>query len=83
MDRTIRLALVALLWLCVSTQAAETNRWQMIRDIEYAHVGELAVKLDLYLPHKTARSPLIVWVHGGAWRSGSKKDMPLGKLATA
>jgi acetyl esterase/lipase len=23
---------------------------------------------------------LIVWVHGGAWRSGSKKDMPLGKL---
>src|SRR5262249_25782566 len=26
------------------------------------------------------RPPLIVWVHGGAWRSGSKKDMPLGKL---
>jgi acetyl esterase/lipase len=24
--------------------------------------------------------PLIVWVHGGAWRAGSKEDMPLGKL---
>jgi acetyl esterase/lipase len=23
---------------------------------------------------------LIVWVHGGAWRSGSKNSMPLGKL---
>ncbi len=80
MDRTIRLSLVALLWLRVSTQVAETNRWQVIREVEYAHVGEQALNLDLYLPHKTARSPLIVWVHGGAWRSGSRNDMPLGKL---
>ncbi len=55
--------------------SANTNR-----DIEYARVGEQALKLDLYLPRVKPRTPLIVWVHGGAWRSGSKSDMPLGKL---
>ena len=60
--------------------AAESNRWEIIRDVEFARVGELGLKLDLHLPRGKARPPLIVWVHGGAWRSGSKKDMPLGKL---
>jgi acetyl esterase/lipase len=60
--------------------AAESNRVQIIRDISYAQVGDLTLNLDLHLPRGKARSPLIVWVHGGAWRSGSKKDMPLGKL---
>src|SRR5439155_1122950 len=26
---------------------------------------------------------LIVWIHGGAWRSGSKKEMPLGELVAS
>jgi acetyl esterase/lipase len=43
-------------------------------------VGDLSLKLDLYLPRGKARAPLIVWVHGGAWRSGTKRSMPLGKL---
>jgi acetyl esterase/lipase len=60
--------------------AGDSRPPQVIRDIEYARAGEQALKLDLHLPSGKARSPLIVWVHGGAWRSGSKKDMPLGKL---
>lgn len=51
------------------------------RDIEYARVGEHALKLDLYLPAPgKAPAPLIVWVHGGGWRNGSKKEMPLSPL---
>lgn len=50
------------------------------RDIEYAKVGEHTLRLDLYLPAKEGPKPLIVWVHGGAWRSGSKKNMPLEAL---
>jgi len=50
------------------------------RDIEYAHVGERSLKLDLYQPSGKALAPLIVFIHGGAWRGGSKSDMPLGKL---
>jgi acetyl esterase/lipase len=52
----------------------------VVRDVEYARVGEHSLKLDLYLPIEKQRPPLIVWVHGGAWRSGSKSNMPLTKL---
>jgi pimeloyl-ACP methyl ester carboxylesterase len=40
-------------------------------DIEYARVGELSLKLDLHRPH-AVKPPLIVYVHGGAWRAGDK-----------
>ncbi len=53
-----------------------------IRDIEYASVNGNSLKLDLYLPEAKSR-PLIIWVHGGAWRAGSKKEMPLEKLVEA
>ena len=49
------------------------------RDIEYARVGDVSLKLDLFLP-KQAKPPLIVYIHGGAWRSGSKSDVPIVKL---
>ncbi len=80
MNPSIGFVLAALLLSGVSSHAAETNRWQVIRDIVYARVGDQALELDLHLPPGRAQTPLIVWAHGGAWRSGSKKDMPLGKL---
>ncbi len=43
------------------------------RDIVYARVGERKLLLDLYLPPKgSAPLPVIVWIHGGGWRGGSK-----------
>ena len=48
-------------------------------DIEYARVSEHVLKLDLHLP-KAANPPLIVYVHGGAWRAGSRADVPVAKL---
>ena len=58
---------------CAFAQARRVN------DIEYARVGDHVLLLDLYLPEE-GNTPLVVWVHGGAWRSGSKKRMPLGFL---
>jgi acetyl esterase/lipase len=52
----------------------------LIQDIEYATVNARVLKLDLHLPKAALHSLLIVWVHGGAWRSGSKTDMPLHGL---
>src|SRR6266700_1701582 len=80
MNRTSYLSVVAGLSFCISGRAGETNRWAIIRDVEYARVGEQSLKLDLHVPQGKSRSPLIVWVHGGAWRSGSKAAMPLAKL---
>jgi acetyl esterase/lipase len=80
-DAAIRRTLLSLLaFLAISATCAESNRWSVVRDIEYARIGERALKLDVHRPATKVLSPLIVWVHGGAWRSGSKKDMPLGKL---
>lgn len=47
------------------------------RDLTYATVDGMDLQLDLYLPEATEPAGLIVWVHGGAWRSGSKEDLDL------
>ncbi len=52
----------------------------IVKDIEYATVGETQLRLDLHFPLHASNSPLVVWIHGGAWRSGSKSEMPLGEL---
>lgn len=51
----------------------------VLKEVEYARVGDTAIALDL---HKSSeqRGPLIVYVHGGAWRGGSRKEMPLQDL---
>lgn len=48
-------------------------------DIEYAKAGEVSLKLDLHRP-QGENPPLIVYVHGGGWRAGSKEDMPVVDL---
>ena len=47
---------------------------QKLLNIEFAKVGELSLKLDVYLPTEIEDPTLIVWVHGGAWRRGSKDN---------
>jgi acetyl esterase/lipase len=52
------------------------------RDLPYVTNGHPRQKLDLYLPKEGRELPLIIWVHGGAFRLGSKEDdVPLGYLA--
>jgi len=47
------------------------------RNIEYAQPNDTPLLLDLYvLKGATRPLPLIVWIHGGAWRGGSKDRCP-------
>jgi acetyl esterase/lipase len=47
-----------------------------IANIEYANIGGLSLKLDVYLPQNGIKPyPVIVWIHGGGW-SGGTKDNP-------
>ena len=45
-------------------------------DVVYATVDGKDLLLDLYMPQGVERPPLVVWVHGGMWRVGSKRQVP-------
>lgn len=47
---------------------------RIFRDLAYVAKGHERQKLDLYLPQASGPLPLIIWVHGGAFRIGSKND---------
>lgn len=53
---------------------------KVIRDVPYVKDGHERQKLDLYLFEKKAEDstprPLVIWIHGGAWRAGSKERCP-------
>ncbi len=46
-------------------------------DMQYVRNGHERQQLDLYLPAvSTVRLPVIIWIHGGAWQSGSRSFCP-------
>lgn len=47
-----------------------------LRDVEYVPGGGNAQSLDLYLVKSDRPLPLIIWIHGGAFRSGDKAQCP-------
>ena len=53
------------------------------KDIPYIPDGDASQKLDLYLPATPAEKPLplIVHIHGGGWRGGSKHPCPVAAMA--
>jgi acetyl esterase/lipase len=73
------LALVGLLAsaACAFAQPNLPEGVKALRDLEYVKNGHERQKLDLYLPEKAdGPLPVIVWVHGGAWQTGSKAGGP-------
>lgn len=67
-----------LLWLGLALllpARAET----VTRGLTFARIGDTELKLDLYRPDGPPAG-LIVWVHGGAWRGGSREGVDLKGL---
>ncbi|GEM78895.1 alpha/beta hydrolase [Vibrio superstes] len=48
------------------------------KDIPFKQLDDRELALDLYLPNVElgVESPLLVWVHGGAWKRGNKELLP-------
>lgn len=51
------------------------------KDVTYAEADNKKLLLDIYLPANIKEPYLVVWVHGGAWSSGSKENPPTGLLS--
>jgi len=73
----IRLAAVFALGLVgLALSGANQVTHQVLRDLEYARVDGLSLRLDLYLPLRKSepRLPVVVWIHGGGWKGGDKAN---------
>ena len=45
------------------------------KDIEYGNAGGHSLQLDLYRPAKITKPvPALLFIHGGAWKSGKRQD---------
>lgn len=46
-----------------------------IKNIEYKNVNGKSLQLDMYIPENLQKpAPLLVFIHGGGWRSGNRSD---------
>jgi acetyl esterase/lipase len=54
---------------------------RILRDIVYAQPDGHPQQLDLYLPQDAPTPlPLVIWIHGGAFRMGDKENPPAERL---
>ena len=68
------LKLIHVFLFCLLMGTANTfSAGKVIKDIEFAKVGGQSLKLDLYLPSKPKNAALVIWIHGGGWRNGTKE----------
>lgn len=72
-----KLLLFTILIACIGQLHAQ-NDIESTKNIVYAQDGDKKLQLDIYKPKAVQEPRLIVWVHGGAWHSGSKENPPLG-----
>ncbi len=66
----MRIALASALLLSAALSTPASAATAEYKDVVYAEVDGKPLALDLYVPR--AGAPLVVYVHGGAWRAGTK-----------
>ncbi|TWU55097.1 alpha/beta hydrolase [Rubripirellula reticaptiva] len=87
--RVLASAIVAMVSIapCVGADEPKASENQVTSDVVYATADGIEMKLDLRVPatgvsthHNSAKPALVVWIHGGGWRAGSRKKCPLTDL---
>jgi acetyl esterase/lipase len=55
-----------------------------IKNIEYKNINGKSLQLDIYIPDNAIKpAPLLVFIHGGGWRSGQRSDYLVYLIAFA
>ena len=66
--------------LAMTTAVSLATDSNVIKAIQFATVDGHRLRLDLYPADVKGRMPTVVWVHGGAWRRGSRTSVPVKPL---
>jgi acetyl esterase/lipase len=66
------LSVLLLLSAAFPARAAEPK---VTRDIPYVSPGDPKQTLDVYAPADAKSLPVVVWIHGGGWQAGDKKEV--------
>jgi arylformamidase len=69
---TTRTAALLLLLVAGPLRAAEPKTH---RDLAYAEPKHAKQTLDVYAPEGAKGLPVVVWIHGGGWQAGDKKQV--------
>ncbi len=76
------------LWSCLcgialhASSAAQTPALAVYPDMVYAKTPQRELRMDLFVPKAVSQPPLVVYIHGGGWKAGSRK-VPFAKSLTA
>ncbi|MBX9690761.1 MAG: alpha/beta hydrolase, partial [Cyanobacteria bacterium] len=81
----VTLIIVALLPFVTKEHDADvpSSVW-IVKDLPYLQGSEnKAHKLDVYVSrNKNKKHPVVIWIHGGGWSTGSKADTPALELVS-
>jgi acetyl esterase/lipase len=67
---------IVCLGLCLQQQAPDADlSFEVVEKIEYSEAGGQKLLLDAYIPKSDQMKPAVLVVHGGAWRSGNRKQL--------
>lgn len=71
----MKIKLVGLLLLVVTGFGQAQTARSVWSDVVYKQIDTTRLRLDIYLPDSGQKPfPVIVWLHGGGWRQGSKAN---------
>lgn len=74
--------LFGIVTIAAAAQTSEPSGFTAHRDLVYVPFGSGRQTLDLYVPPGPGPHPLVIWIHGGAWKEGSKANpLPLRLIA--
>ncbi len=79
----ILLLMIVLSPMAASSAASPAGQVKTFPDLPFATIGENTLLLDLIVPEAASKPPLVIYIHGGAWSGGSRKELPFSWLTAS
>lgn len=73
--------LCALQLIPALAHSADLHKVEIQSDIVYAKPGERSLMINLHMPQGIERPPLILFIHGGGWKGGNRKNCKIAWVA--